>query len=167
MNFEFFIKNNFSILKTLFHINEDNLYVIDDNTRIIKKKIYISNIFNSIPILKGLLEEILKDLLLIETKITETFNKNNNEYLYKIKFYNSKISHIRVYLKLNVDNINTNIINISINITRKNNTFNTDTITEDIISNIIVNYYKSNFIENDLKTLFKTINHHSFELNII
>jgi len=167
MNFEFFIKNNFSILKTLFHINEDNLYVIDDNTRIIKKKIYISNIFNSIPILKGLLEEILKDLLLIETKITEKYNNINNEFLYKIKFYNSKISHIRVYLKLNVDNINTNIINISINITRKNNTFNTDTITEDIISNIIVNYYKSNFIENDLKTLFKTINHHSFELNII
>ena len=167
MNFEFFIKNNFSILKTLFHINEDNLYVIDNNTRIIKKKIYISNIFNSIPILKGLLEEILKDLLLIETKITEKYNNINNEFLYKIKFYNSKISHIRVYLKLNVDNINTNIINISINITRKNNTFNTDTITEDIISNIIVNYYKSNFIENDLKTLFKTINHHSFELNII
>jgi hypothetical protein len=167
MNFEYFIKNNFCILKTLFHINENNLIVIDDTTRIIKRNIYISHLFNSIPILKGFLEEILKDLLLIESKITEKFNCNNNEFLYNIKFYNSKISNLRVYLKLYQDNINTNIINISINIMRKNNNFNTDTITEDIIGNIIINYYKSNFIENDLKTLFKKINHHSFELNII
>jgi len=167
MNIESFIKNNFCILKTLFHINEDNLIVINNNKRIIKRNIYISNIFNSIPVLKGFLEEILKDLLLIETKITEKFNDNNNEFLYKIKFYNAKISHIRVYIKLYQDNINTNIINISINIKKINNNFNPSDITEDIISNIILNYYKANFIEIDLINLFKSINHHSFELNII
>jgi hypothetical protein len=144
MNIESFIKNNFCILKTLFHINEDNLIVINNNKRIIKRNIYISNIFNSIPVLKGFLEEILKDLLLIETKITEKFN-DNNEFLYKIKFYNAKISHIRVYIKLYQDNINTNIINISINIKKINNNFNPSDITEDIISNIILNYYKANF----------------------
>ena len=74
MSFEYFIKNNFNILNILFHINENNITIVNNNTRIIKKDIYISNIFNSLPILKTLLEDILKEFILIETKIKESYN---------------------------------------------------------------------------------------------
>jgi len=164
MSFEYFIKNNFNILNILFHINENNITIVNNNTRIIKKDIYISNIFNSLPILKTLLEDILKEFILIETKIKESYNENNNEFIYKIKFYNPKISHIKAFIKLKEIN---NIINISIDINNNNNCIISNKITEDIIGNIIINYYKANFIEKDLKTFLENTNHHSFELNII
>jgi|694.fasta_scaffold00862_6 hypothetical protein len=164
MSFEYFIKNNFDILNILFHINENNLTIINNNTRIIKKDIYISNIFNSLPILKTLLEDILNEFILIETKIKESYNQNNNEFIYKIKFYNPKISHIKAFIKLKEIN---NKINISIDIINNNNCIISNKLTEDIIGNIIINYYKANFIEKDLKTFLENTNHHSFELNII
>ena len=162
MSFEYFIKNNFNILNILFHINENNI-IIHNNTRIIKKDIYISNIFNSLPILKTLLEDILNEFILIETKIKKLYNENNNEFIYKIKFYNPKISHIRAFIKLKEIN---NKINISLDINNNNSSIS-NKITEDIIGNIIINYYKANFIEKDLKTFLENTNHHSFELNII
>jgi hypothetical protein len=164
MSFEYFIKNNFDILNILFHINENNLTIINNNIRIIKKDIYISNIFNSLPILKTLLEDILNEFILIETKIKESYNQNNNEFIYKIKFYNPKISHIKAFIKLKEIN---NKINISIDIINNNNCIISNKLTEDIIGNIIINYYKANFIEKDLKTFLENTNHHSFELNII
>lgn len=164
MSFEYFIKNNFNILNILFHVNENNLTIINDNTRIIKKDIYVSNIFDSLPILQSLLDDILKEFILIETKIKESFNQNNNEFIYKIKFYNPKISHIKAFIKLKEIN---NKINISLDITNSNNNLISNKITEDIIGNIIINYYKANFIEKDLKNFLQNTNHHSFELNII
>ena len=68
-SFEYLIKDNFEILKTLFHINESNLIVLNDKKRIIRKDIYISRIYETLPMIKGLLDEILKDLLLIKTEI--------------------------------------------------------------------------------------------------
>lgn len=160
-SFENLIKNNFEIIKTLFHINENNINSIDDRKRLIRKDVYISRIFDSIPILKGLLEELLKDYLLIETKIKEVFNDKTDEFIYKVKFNNPKISNYRVYLKLNRNN---DIINVSINIINKNTENFNFNPTDELIFQLIINYYKDNFLEKDLK---KVLSKYSYQLNIL
>jgi len=160
-SFEFLIKDNFEILKTLFHINENNLVVLDDKKRIIVKDIYMSRTYESLPMIKELLDEIFKDLLIIKTEIKEVFNKDNNEFIYKIKFNNSKINNYKVFMKLTLKDKNK--INVSINYINKNEDSN---IIDNIIINVILNYYKSEFLEKDLKKLVNNLNHDSFELLI-
>jgi hypothetical protein len=161
-SFEYLIKNNFEILRTLFHINESNLSILNDKKRIIRKDIYISRIYETLPMIKGLLDEILKDLLLIKTEIKEVFNENKNEFIYTIKFNNSRINNYKVFMKLTLKTENK--INGSIYFINKNKDIN---IIDNIIINIILNYYKSEFLEKDLKKLIDNLSHHSFELNII
>ncbi len=161
-SFEYLIKDNFEILRTLFHINESNLIVLNDKKRIIRKDIYISRIYETLPMIKGLLDEILKDLLLIKTEIKEVFNEDKNEFIYTIKFNNSRINNYKVFMKLTLKTKNK--INGSIYFINKNKDIN---IIDNIIINIILNYYKSEFLEKDLKKLIDNLSHHSFELNII
>ena len=132
-SFEYLIKDNFEILKTLFHINESNLIVLNDKKRIIRKDIYISRIYETLPMIKGLLDEILKDLLLIKTEIKEIFNENKNEFIYKIKFNNSRINNYKVFMKLTLKTENK--INGSIYFINKNKDIN---IIDNIIINIII-----------------------------
>lgn len=160
-SFELLIKNNFEILKTLFHINESNLTILDDKKRIIVKDIYMSRLYESLPMIKELLDEIFKDLLIIKTEIKEVFNKDNNEFIYTVKFNNSKINNYKVFMKLTLKDKNK--INVSINYINKNEDSN---IIDNIIINVILNYYKSEFLEKDLKKLVNNINHHSFDLLI-
>jgi hypothetical protein len=160
-SFEFLIKDNFEILKTLFHINENNLVVLDDKKRIIVKDIYMSRIYESLPMIKELLDEIFKDLLIIKTEIKEVFNKDNNEFIYTVKFNNSKINNYKAFIKLTLKDKNK--INVSINYINKNEDSN---IIDNIIINVIINYYKSEFLEKDLKKLINNLNHDSFELFI-
>jgi len=162
-NFELFIKNNFEILATIFHINENQIKTMDDNTRIIKRNIEIMNITKHIPILKNILEELFKDFLIIDIYIKEFFY--NNEFIYKIKFNIENLKDIRAYLKLT--NFKNNI-NVSLSFNKKNkNNFDLDNITEEIVFQAISNYYKATFLENDLKPLIRKLSHHSFELNIV
>lgn len=161
-SFEYLIKDNFEILKTLFHINESNLIVLNDKKRIIRKDIYISRIYETLPMIKGLLDEILKDLLLIKTEIKEIFNENKNEFIYKIKFNNSRINNYKVFMKLTLKTENK--INGSIYFINKNKDIN---IIDNIIINIILNYYKTEFLEKDLKKLIHNLSDHSFELLIL
>ena len=158
-SFEYLIKNNFEILRTLFHINESNLIVLNDKKRIIRKDIYISRIYETLPMIKGLLDEILKDLLLIKTEIKEVFNEDKNEFIYTIKFNNSRINNYKVFMKLTLKTKNK--INGSIYFINKNKDIN---IIDNIIINIILNYYKTEFLEKDLKKLIHNLSDHSFEL---
>jgi len=161
-SFEYLIKDNFDILRTMFHINESNLTILNDKKRIIRKDIYISRIYETIPIIKGFLDEIFKDLLLIKTEIKEVFNEDKNEFTYKIKFNNYLKNNYKVFMKLTLKNKNK--INVSIYFINKNKDVN---IIDNIIINSILHYYKSEFLEKDLKTLIHNLSHHSFELNII
>lgn len=161
-SFEYLIKNNFEILRTLFHINESNLIVLNDKKRLIRKDIYISRIYETLPMIKGLLDEILKDLLLIKTEIKEVFNEDKNEFIYTIKFNNSRINNYKVFMKLTLKTENK--INGSIYFINKNKDIN---IIDNIIINIILNYYKSEFLEKALKKLIDNLSHHSFELLIL
>jgi len=158
-SFEFLIKNNFEIIKTLFHINETNIIVFDDKKRIIKKDIYTSRIYETIPNIKWFLDEIFKDILLIKTEIKEVFDKDKNEFIYKIKFGNQRIDNYKVFIKLILKNKNK--INGSIYYINKNKNIN---LIDDIIINIIINYYKSEFLENNLK---KILSNYSYKLNIL
>lgn len=160
-SFELLIKNNFEILKTLFHINESNLTILDDKKRIIVKDIYMSRLYESLPMIKELLDEIFKDLLIIKTEIKEVFNKDNNEFIYTVKFNNSKINNYKVFMKLTLKDKNK--INVSINYINKNEDSN---IIDNIIINVILNYYKSEFLEKDLKNLINNLNQDSFDLLI-
>ena len=160
-SFEYLIKDNFDILRTMFHINESNLTILNDKKRIIRKDIYISRLYESLPMIKELLDEIFKDLLLIETKIKEVFNENKNEFTYKIKFNNSKINNYKVFIKLTLKNKNK--IYASVHFINKYTDIN---IFDNIIINIILNSYKSEFLEKDLKKLIHNLSHHSYELFI-
>lgn len=161
-SFEYLIKDNFEILKTLFHINESNLIVLNDKKRIIRKDIYISRIYETLPMIKGLLDEIFKDLLLIKTEIKEVFNEDKNEFIYTIKFNNSRINNYKVFMKLTLKDKNK--INGYIYFINKNKDIN---IIDNIIINIILNYYKTEFLEKDLKKLIHNLSDHSFELLIL
>jgi len=57
-----------------------------------------------------------------------------------------------------------NKINGSIYFINKNKDIN---MIDNIIIKIILNYYKSEFLEKALKKLIDNLSHHSFELNII
>lgn len=158
-SFEILIKNNMEILTTLFHINENNLNIIDDKKRIIRKDIKIERIYQALPIIKDLVDEIFKDFLVIETKIKEIYYDDKNEFIYKIKFNNPKISNYKFYIKLSLKDENK--INCDINYINKKNE---NDILFNLILNIIVNYYKSEFIENDLKKLIKRLTNNYFDL---
>jgi len=158
-SFEFLIKNNMEILRTLFHINENNLNIIDDKRRIIRKDVKIERIYQALPIIKDLVDEIFKDFLVIETKIKEIYYDDKNEFIYKIKFNNPKISNYKFYIKLSLKDENK--INCDINYINKKNE---NDILFTLILNIIVNYYKSEFIENDLKKLIKKLTNNYFDL---
>jgi hypothetical protein len=164
-NFELFIKNNFEIISTIFHIKENEIKTIDNKTRLIKRDLEIIRLFDNIPILKTMLEDFLKDYVIIELYITEKFNDTNNEFIYKIKFNKENLKNIRAFIKLSQDKNN---INVSLSFKKKNkNNFDFDNITEEIVFQAISNYYKATFLENDLKPLIKKLSHHSFALNII
>jgi len=158
-SFEFLIKNNIEFIKTLFHIYENNVFIIDNNNKVIKKEIYISNIFDSIPIVKDILQDIFKEFIIIESIINEFYDTQNNQFIYKIKFNNKNINNYRVFIILAQDSIYKNKINFSIKLHNKDKNPN---ISNDMIIHIIINWYKANFIEKDLKTLF---NKYSYELN--
>jgi len=170
-NFELFIKQNFLIISTLFHINENAVQIIDDKTRIIKRNFKINRLFEHIPILKTILEDFFKDYMIIGITIKEEFIDNNNQYIYKINCNKDDLKHFNGYLKLTQDNNNKNKINASISFDKTNNNIfdfeNINILTEELIFQSISNFYKSTFLENDLKPLIKKLSHHFFELNII
>ncbi len=179
-NFKSFIRNNISIVKTLFHVDDENITVIDDNTRSITKHYKTSKLFMFIPILKEMLNEILKDISFIQLDIKETFNKKNNEFIYEISlaentlFENiTNLYKFRYYITLN-NNKNTNDITSSIYLHKNNVEDDINPINKIIImimlnylENEHPNYYKKVVLEEQLKPLISSISHHSFVLNII
>ena len=74
-SFKDFIKNNNSIIKTLFHVDDSNIKVIDDDSREIIKNYRTAKIFMFMPLLKDLLNEILKDVPVVQLKIIETLSQ--------------------------------------------------------------------------------------------
>jgi len=177
-HFKDFIINNNSILKTLFHINDDNIKVIDANKREIIKNYRTAKMFIFMPLLKDLLYELLKDVPTIQLIITETFDKNKNQFDYEIQLAENKLFdsitnlyRFRYYIHLSADKSK---INSSLSM-------NKNDIEDDInpINKIIImimlnyfenehgNYYKKVVLEEKLKPLISDISHHSFELNII
>ena len=111
MNFKDFIRNNNSIVKTLFHVNDDSIVVINDNTRIITKNYRTAKIFMFMPLLKEILEELLKDVSTIQMIITETFDKSKKTFNYEIKLAENKLFEnitnlykFRYYIHLNENN---------------------------------------------------------------
>ncbi len=178
-NFKDFIRNNNSIVKTLFHIDDSNINVIDNNTRIMTKHYKISKMFMFIPVLKDMLTEILKDISFIQLDIKETFDKNKNEFTYEITLAENPLFQsitnlykFKYYISLN--NNNKNIINSSIYY-NKNNIEDEINPVNKIIIMIMLNYlenehpsyYKKVVLEDQLKPLISNISHHSFVLNII
>ena len=91
MNFKDFIKNNNSIIKTLFHVNDDNIKVIDSNKREITKNYRTAKMFMFMPLLKDVLYELLKDIHTIQLIITETFDKKSNQFNYEIRLAENKL----------------------------------------------------------------------------
>lgn len=148
-NFELFIKNNFSIIETLFNINENNIKIIDNDNRLITKTYNLNKLYKYLPIL----ELFIPDLNNIKSKINihEIYNKYNNTFTYKINF---DIIETDAYIFLSQ---NKNKINISIETNKK----------DDFIYNLIIEFYKINHLENQLKPLISNLSHHSLALNII
>ena len=109
-NFTFELNNNI-IIKTLFHIDDNCIKVIDNKTRIIIKNYKTSKMFIFMPLLKDLLEELLKDVNTIQIIITETYNKSLNTFNYEIKLAENKLFEnitnlykFRYYIHLNENN---------------------------------------------------------------
>lgn len=178
-NFKEFIRNNNSIVKTLFHVDDANINIIDDNTRVITKLYRTSKMFMFIPVLKDMLNEILKDISFIQLDIKETFDKKKNEFTYEISLAENPLFQgitnlykFRYYIILN--NKNKNNINSSIHLD-KNNVDDDINPVNKIIIMIMLNYlenehpcyYKKVVLEEQVKPLISSISHHSFELNII
>lgn len=178
MNFKDFIKNNNSIIKTLFHVNDDNIKVIDDNKREITKNYRTAKMFMFMPLLKDLLYELLKDIHTIQLIITETFDKKANQFNYEIRLAENKLFEsitnlyrFRYYIHLSE---NKSKINSSLSI-NKNDVEDDMNPVNKIIIMIMLNYfenehgsyYKRVVLEEKLKPLIADISHRSFELNII
>ena len=85
-SFKEFIRNNPSILKTLFHVDDDGIKVIDNNSREIIKNYRTAKLFRFLPILKDILEEILKDISTIKLIIIDLeavgYVSDNEKYTY-------------------------------------------------------------------------------------
>jgi len=170
--------NNSIIVKTLFHINDSCIKVIDDKTRLITKNYKTSKLFLFMPLLKELLEELIKDINTIKLLITETFDSKLNGFTYEIKLAENKLFenitnlyNFKYYIHLNLDKINNKKINSHLSMD-KNNIYDDFNPVNNIIIMIILNYfenehpnyYKKVVLEDQLKPL---LNLHSFELNII
>jgi hypothetical protein len=84
---------------------------------------------------------------------------DNFDFVYKFRFY--------IYLSIDISNKNK--INIILK-TNKNNINDHNPIIH-IITNYLenehINYIKQDIIEKELKPVLSSINHHSFELNIV
>ena len=178
MNFKDFIRNNNIIIKTLFHIDDNCIKVIDNKTRIIIKNYKTSKMFIFMPLLKDLLEELLKDVNTIQIIITETYNKSLNTFNYEIKLAENKLFEnitnlykFRYYIHLNENN---GKINASLK-SEKNNADDDINPLNKIIIMIMLNYfenehpdyYKKIVLKDQLEPLITNISHHSFVLNII
>ena len=156
-NFELFIKNNFSIIKTMFHINEDNVEVIDSFNREMTKYYNLNKLYNYIPIIQPIIEEILKDLKEIKIIINENYNNLNKTFTYHIRFDIDNFKDIYAFVFLSQDKNDKNKINISVN-TNKDH---------ELACILMTNHYKNNHLENQLKPLIDRLSHHSLALNII
>jgi hypothetical protein len=178
MNFKDFIRTNNSIIKTLFHIDDNSINIIDDNTRIITKNYRTAKIFLFMPLLKDILEEILKDVSTIKLIITETYDKSKKTFNYEIKLAENKLFEnitnlykFRYYLYLTENNKK---INASLK-AECNDADNDINPLNKIIIMIMLNYfenehpsyYKKVVLKDELKPLIEKLSHHSFELNII
>jgi len=146
-NFKAFIKNNFSIIKTLFYINENDIKIIDNNNRLITKNYNLNHLYKYLPIV----EAFIPNLKHINIIINEIYNNTNNSFIYKINF---DIIDVEAYIFLSQ---NKNKIDISIETNNKN----------DIIHNLIIEFYKNHHLENQLKPLISNLSHRSLALNII
>ena len=172
-DFELLIKNNYSIIKTLFRLNDGAVTIVDNKTRVFTKVFQTEKLFHYIPILKGFLEELYKDFKTIPLIIKETFDKDKLQFIYKIKFLHKDLNNFKGIIKLSVDyneinndiNYDTKKINAHLNLKKKKNTNNL--IIDEIAPSIIINYYKMTFLENELKPLISNLSHRSFALNII
>ena len=180
-SFKEFIRNNICIIKTLFHVNDDGIRIIDNNSREIIKNYRTAKLFRFLPILKDILEEILKDVSTIKLIIIETFNNSNNSFDYEIKVAENKlfenitnIYKFRYYIHLVLDKTDKTKINSYLTMNKNNVDDDFNPINKVIImimlnyfENEHPNYYKKVILEDKLKPLISNISHHSFELNII
>jgi hypothetical protein len=181
MNFKDFIRNNSSIIQTLFHVDNDCIRIIDNYSRIITKNYKTSKIFMFMPILKDMLEELLKDIHTIQLIITENYDKKNNQFNYEIKLAENKLFEnitnlyqFRYYIHLNQDKTDKTKINASLSL-NKNNLENDLNPINNIIIMIMLNYfenehpsyYKQVVLKEQLEPLISDISLHSFALNII
>jgi len=180
-SFKEFIFNNSSILKTLFHVDDNGIRVINNNSREIIKNYRTAKLFRFLPILKDILEEILKDISTIKLIIIETYNSSNNSFDYEIKVAENKlfenitnIYKFRYYIHLILDKTDKRKINASLSMNKNDVDDDFNPINKVIImimlnyfENEHPNYYKKVILEEKLKPLITNISHHSFELNII
>jgi len=158
-NFNFFIKNNFSIIQTMFHIKEKDVKIIDNYNRTIIKNYNIDRLFIYIPIIKTCVEELLKDLKDFNIIINETYNDAIKTFTYRI-FFDIEIDNLKdveAFIFLSQDKNDNRKINVSVS-TNKDS---------ELVSIFIMNHYKNNHLENELKPLIANLSRHSLELNII
>lgn len=172
------IKSNPIVIETLFHLNKYEINIINEKKRIIIKSSSLNDIYEYLPILKDLFNDLFKYNNDISYLITEIFE--NNCIIYEIKLNNhpifenfNYIYNFSFYINLSLDKSNKNKINIQL----KTNKINIDDINPlnqtiiHIITNYLENdhikYIKKDILEKELKPLLSNINPHSFELNII
>lgn len=179
--FKDFIRNNNSIIRTLFHVDDNSIKVIDNNTREIIKNYRTAKIFMFMPLLKDILNEILKDIPTIQLKIIESYDKKNNQFNYHIKLCENKlfenitnIYRFDYYIHLNEDKNDKSKINVTLSM-NKNNIEDENNPLNKIIIMIMLNYfenehpsyYKKVVLQEQLKPLIDEISRHSLVLNII
>ena len=180
-SFKDFIKNNNSIIKTLFHVDDSNIIVINDDSREIIKNYRTTKIFMFMPLLKDLLNEILKDVPVVQLKIIETYDKKNKQFNYLISIMENKLFEnitslyeFQYLIHLNLDKNDYKKINVSLSM-NKNKIDDDCNPLNKIIIMIMLNYfenehpsyYKRVVLEEQLKPLIAEISHRSLVLNII
>jgi len=180
-DFKVFVRNNPSIISTLFHVSENNIEVINDNTRIIHKCYKTNKLFMFVPMLKDILNDILKDVNGIDLNIIENYDENNKEFNYEVKLCENKLFEnitnlykFSYIIFISQDKNNKNKINAGVKINKNDVEDDINPLNKIIIMLMInyfeneqVNYYKEVVFQNQLKPLIKNLSHHSFELNII
>ena len=181
MNFKDFIRNNNSIIKKMFHVDDDSITIIDENTRVIVKNYRTAKIFMFMPLLKDLLNEILKDISTIQLRIIESYNKKKAQFTYQINLSENKLFEnitnlykFNYYIHLSQDTNIKSKINARLSMDKNNVDDDNNPINKIIImimlnyfENEHPNYYKKVVLEEQLKPHINDISHRSFELNII
>jgi len=172
--------NNNSIIKTLFHVSENDIKKINNNSREIIKNYRTAKIFMFMPLLKEILEELLKDISSIKLIIIETYDSNNNTFNYEIKLAENKLFEnitslykFRYYIHISQDMNDKTKINTSLSL-NKNDIEDDYNPLNKIIIMIMLNYfenehpsyYKKVVLEEQLKPLITNISNNSFKLNI-